>query len=50
MRRQFGIDEIDVCRTAVQKGTTPIRDPESGAVPYAGDGKGSAAPDGALKM
>jgi transposase len=46
----IGIDEIYVSRTAAQKFITVIRDLESGAVLYVGDGKGTAALDGALKM
>ena len=46
----IGIDEIYVSRTADQKFITVIRDLESGAVLYVGDGKGLAALDGALKI
>ena len=46
----IGIDEIYVSRTAEQKFITVIRDLESGAVLYVGDGKGLAALDGALKI
>ena len=46
----IGIDEIYVSRTAAQKFITVIRDLESGAVLYVGEGKGIAALDGALKM
>ena len=45
-----GVDEIYVSRTADQKFLTVIRDLESGAVLYVGDGKGIAALDGALKI
>ena len=46
----IGIDEIYVSRTADQKFITVIRDLESGAVLYVGDGKGLAALEGALKI
>ena len=46
----IGVDEIHVSRTAAQKFITVIRDLESGAVLYVGDGKGIAALDGALKI
>jgi len=46
----IGVDEIYVSRTADQKFITVIRDLESGAVLYVGDGKGAAALDGALKI
>ncbi len=46
----IGIDEIYVSRTASQKFLTVIRDLESGTVLYVGDGKGTSALDGALKM
>ncbi len=48
--KMIGIDEIYVSRTAAQKFITVIRDLESGAVLYVGEGKGIAALDGALKM
>ena len=48
--KMIGIDEIYVSRTAAQKFITVIRDLESGAVLYVGEGKGTAALDGALKM
>ena len=46
----IGIDEIYVSRTAEQKFITVIRDLESGAVLYVGDGKGLNALNGALKI
>ena len=46
----IGIDEIYISRTTAQKFITVIRDLESGAVLYFGEGKGTAALDGALKI
>jgi len=47
--KMIGIDEIYVSPSAEQKFITVIRDLESGAVLYVGDGKGIAALEGALK-